>query len=299
MTSLRLANIVHLGQEVLALEHRDILVSVPEIEHSFGLESSPAQFADATSFRRRVFSLGLSGLSDVLEVLADGEPPANAVLSSAECMYLAPTTVDPALFEFAASDHGPPVFHRGFGRCLLGHDAPLPIPVDEPDAEVSAQIAAVLAEDVRDATPEQARRAILGYSILSMWVLPMRDRLSSGWGHYRLGQLGPCLVVPNESFDPAQCDVCIRVNGEKTASGSAGRLRMRFDEMIAFASDGVELHAGDVIASGPVCCVKSGPRRPLRERDRVSAEIVGLGVLSGMVVTGHASQDVQRWTQRC
>jgi 2-keto-4-pentenoate hydratase/2-oxohepta-3-ene-1,7-dioic acid hydratase in catechol pathway len=299
MPPLRIANIVHAGAEVLAVEHNGMLFSVPEIERCFDLGTSPAQFTDAVSFRRRILALGLAGLSDVTDVLSEGPPPPEALLQHPECMFLPPTTAEPAIIELAGvTAGGAPVLRRGFGRCLLGHDAPLAIPADEPAAEMSAQIAAVLGEDVRDATTEQAQRAILGYSILSLWTMPSRERCSPGWGQYRLGQLGPCLVVPEPPFDPSDCSLDISVNAQIVASAPPTRWPISFAELIAFASDGVELRAGDVIASGPLAHLSRAGASGPREHDRVCVDVATLGSLSGVVVAGKPSSLLQRWARR-
>jgi hypothetical protein len=296
MPSWRIANVLHSGIEVLAIEHRGTLLSVPELERVFDLESSPARFADASSFRRRVFSLGLGGLDEVLECISDGDPPASALLDPRECMYLAPTVANPALFEFDVRVEDPvPMFRRGFGRCLRGHESPLPIPSDEPSPELSVEVAAILGDDVRNATPEQAQRAIVGYATVSLWTLPSRERLAAGWGRFRCGQLGPWLMVPEEPFDPASREVWISINGEKVVAARARPWRSTFAEMIAFASEGTELYAGDVIASGPLARVSSDGARALRDGDRISVDVAGVGTLGGVVVSSAPRKRAHCW----
>lgn len=285
MSSLRLANIVHRGVEVLAIEHEGRLLGVSEIEQCFEINSSPAQFADALSFRRRVIMLGIAGLDEVFEQVRGGPVPSEAILNPAECLYLPPTTQDPALLEFSVrSGSKVPTFQRGWGRCLLGHESPLAVPHDEPSAQVAVEIAAILGDDVRDATLIQAERAILGYAVISLWTFPARDQLSPGWGRHRLGQLGPTLVMADSGFDPSACEVVIAVNGTRVATGRREPWNASFARMISFASEGMDLLAGDVIASGPLAVFCGGKVPWWHPGDRISAEVSGLGILSGMMV---------------
>ena len=285
MSVLRIANVLHAGVEVLAIEHRGHLLSVSELERVFELEGSPSRFADASSFRRRVFSLGLAGLEEVVDCLGDADAPESAILQRSECMYLVPTVLDAALLEFdVRAEDRVPAFRRGYGRVLRGHESPLSIPSDEASPELSVEVAAILGDDVRNATPAQAARAIAGYATLSLWTLPSREKLSPGWGRYRCGQLGPWLMVADELFDPAACEASISINGEKVVAARARAWRASFAEMIAFASEGAELFAGDIIASGPLAKVSSDGARAIRDGDQVAVQIASVGMLSGVVV---------------
>jgi hypothetical protein len=285
MTPLHIANILYEGDEVVALARGRHLVSVPALEKRFDIESSPARFASVDSFRRRVFSLGLAGLEEVVDVLSDGPPPDEAILEPSQCRYLPPTLSDGLLLEFAVDAEGArPTVRRGSCRCLLGHDAPLPVPQDERDAEVAVEIAAIIGDDVQDADVEQAERVVAGYSILALWTFPSRELLSPGWGQFRLGQLGPTLLARDAGFDPSRCRVSVRLNGEEVESARPRPWRMSFAQMVAFASDGLPLRAGDVIASGPLARIPARGMRPIRDSDRLAFQVSELGTLSGAVV---------------
>jgi 2-keto-4-pentenoate hydratase/2-oxohepta-3-ene-1,7-dioic acid hydratase in catechol pathway len=296
MPVLRIANVLHAGVEVLALQHRDKLLSVPELERLFELEGSPTRFTEASSFRRRVFSLGLAGLDELVDCLGDGDLPESAVLPAEQCMFLAPTTASAAVLEFdVRAEDQVPRFRRGYGRSLRGHEAPLAIPSDEASPELAVEVAAILGDDLRNATPEQAARAIIGYATMSQWILPSREKLSPGWGRFRCGQLGPWLMVPEDSFDPAGCEASISINGEKVVLARPRPWRTGFAEMIAFASEGVELFAGDVIASGPLAKVSSDGARALRDGDRVAVQVAGVGTLTGVVMVSAPRRGSHCW----
>ena len=287
MSALRLANVVFAGTPVFALEHRGELWSVPVLEQRMALESSPVRFSErACEFQQRVFSLGMTALDELLDCLGDEDGPKEAWMDPRLCMYLPPTVPSCALLEFSAlAGDAIPRFKWGNGRCLRGHEAPLPLPPDEVTPQVSVEVAAILGEDVKHASPLEAERAIAGFAPLCLWTFPSRDRVSPGWGAFRLGQLGPVLVVPHSDFDPSACEVTLRVNGQRVVHALGKPWKVGFPEMISFASEAAELLAGDVIASGPLVRTSSDGLRSLRDDDVVSAEIASLGTLAGTIVT--------------
>lgn len=286
MIGLRIANLVHAGVETLAIELRGDLLDVAAVERRLGLDASPGRFTgQASSFRQRVFSLGLAGLDDVAEGLGDGRPPADALLNPKLCLFLPPTLPNRSLIEFDVLANDPiPRLRWGSARVLQGHDAPLRVPTDETAPQIAVQVAAVLGEDLRSASVEEARRAIAGFAPLCLWTFPSREKLSPGWGRNRVGQLGPFLVATRDPFDPTATGINVSVGGRRVLSAKGRPWRWTFPELVAFASEGVDLLAGDVIASGPLVRCSSDGGRALRDRDVVSVEVEGLGRLSGMIV---------------
>lgn len=292
MASLRLANVVYAGEPLIAIEHLGELFSVRKLEECFALEWSPTHFTDrANEYRQRVFSLGMAGLIELAESLGDLPGPRQAVLDRTLCLYRPPTVDSPALAEFSVlAEDEVPRFRWGNSRCLRGHEAPLPISDDEPSPQLSVQVGAILIDELDHATEEQSDRAIGGFTLLSLWSYPSRNRVSPGWGSFRLGQLGPVLVA-NQAQDPSRWTVSIRVNGQTVVQASSKPWRTSFPQMVALASEAAALAPGDIIASGPLARTSSDGRRSLRAGDRIEAEVAGLGVLSGVIVpSNHKSR---------
>jgi 2-keto-4-pentenoate hydratase/2-oxohepta-3-ene-1,7-dioic acid hydratase in catechol pathway len=55
--------------------------------------------------------------------------------------------------------------------------------------------------------------------------------------------------------------------------------------MIAFATEAADLLAGDVVGSGPLARTSSDGRRSLRDGDTITAEVAGVGRMTGVIVT--------------
>ena len=176
-----------------------------------------------------------------------------------------------------------PASAGGNGRCLRGHEAPLPVPSDEPAPQLSVQVAAILKDELDHASVDEAARAIAGFTPMCVWSFPTRNRISPGWGAFRIGQIGPCLVA-DDTEDPAGWNVTIRVNGQTVVRSSGRAWRSSFAEMCAFASEAAPLTAGDVVTSGPLARTTSDGRRALQPGDRIESTIGELGTLCGTIV---------------
>ncbi len=296
MTALRLANIVHADEPMIAIEHAGELLDVRALEERFAIDWSPTRFTDqANRFRHRVFSLGMAGLEEIAECLGSSPGPRQAVLNRAACLFRPPTIETPALAEFSVlAEDDVPRFRWGNTRCLRGHEAPLPLPEDEPAPQLSLQVAAIIGDELDHASVEESERSIAGFAPLCLWSFPSRHRVSPGWGAFRIGQLGPYLVAGIVA-DPSHWGLSIRVNGETVVQAKGRSWRTSFAEMVALASEAAHLAPGDIIASGPLARTSSDGRRALQAGDDIEAEIDELGTLCGtLVASGQRSRFLDR-----
>jgi fumarylacetoacetate (FAA) hydrolase len=183
-----------------------------------------------------------------------------------------------------------PAYYRANPRALFGHDVTIPFPPGEGGCDYELEFAAVLGRNVRDATPEQAERAVLGYTLFNGCAarLGQRKVLAVGLGPSKgsdfASQLGPVLVTPDELGELAAVELVARVNGDEWSRASVGSAEYTFGEMIAFASEGVDLWAGDVIGSGGVGGGSGLEQdRYLKDGDVVELEATRVGVLRSRV----------------
>jgi 2-keto-4-pentenoate hydratase/2-oxohepta-3-ene-1,7-dioic acid hydratase in catechol pathway len=100
---------------------------------------------------------------------------------------------------------------------------------------------------------------------------------------------GPCIVTADEVPDPYALPMIVRVNGEERSRGNSSTMHWKFEDVIAYVSQGETLHAGEVLASGTVgdgCGLES--LRFLEDGDEVELEIPPIGKLANRVVRGGA-----------
>lgn len=200
-----------------------------------------------------------------------------------------------------------PVFYYSNPGVLYGHDAHVPRPAYTQELDYELELACVIARPGRNIPAERANDYIAGYTILNDWSARdvQRMELAVGLGPAKAKDfatsLGPWLVTPDELADKEiglgaglRYDLAMTacVNGKELSRGNAKDLYFTFAQMIARASQAVELHTGDLIGSGTVgtgCLLELGASetlgRWLQPGDVVELEIERLGILRNRIVS--------------
>ena len=243
---------------ILALERDGALYDVGELERIFGTRFAPDRLPGAGDFHTRAIGLGGAGLDDLDERLRAGDRPSAARLLPGTFTCLPPCDTDRAVYvqlapyDEAASE---PLHRLGDARGLLGHGSLIPFPSSAESAFFELGVAAVLREDLSGAQPDEAERALLGYTILNGWSAHEADP-RPGWDAGRVpAQLGPVLVTPDElgePFDLARRKAQARVDGKTEVATSLGGWTFSLAASIAWVSQWIELRAGDVVGAGRV-----------------------------------------------
>jgi len=184
-----------------------------------------------------------------------------------------------------------PVYYKGNPATIIGPDSDVAWPQYSQLLDYELEFACVLGRGGRDIGAVEAERHIAGYTIMNdfsardVQFKEMSVGLGPAKGKDFATALGPCLVTPDELPDPYNLAMIARVNGEVWTEGNSGTIYRRFPEMIAYASNGEQLVAGDVFGSGTVgfgCGLELG--KFLKVGDVVELEIEGLGILRNRVV---------------
>jgi acylpyruvate hydrolase len=175
----------------------------------------------------------------------------------------------------------PTVFAK-FAPALVGayDDVVLPAASDAVDYE--AELAVVIGRPVRHATPEQARAAIAGYTVLNDvsardWQFRTSQYLQ-GKTFERSTPLGPCLVTPDE-LPAGGWEISTVIDGETRQHSTTAELVFSAVDIVAYLSTVVTLNPGDVIATGTPGGVGHGrkPPRYLTDGAEMVTAIAGIG----------------------
>lgn len=245
---MKIARLLHEDTEetspfvLLALERDGALYDVAELERAFDTPYSPERFALAGDFHTRVIALACAGLFELDERLQAGERPSAARVLPGTFSWLPPCDTERALL-VELREGG--AFRLGNARNLGGHATATPFPEGEARPAFTLALAAVLREDLVRATPAEAERAVLGYTILNGWCGRDDEARDPAASRRTAAQLGPALVTATEVGELAGLRAQARVDGRAVESvvleGSpAARL--------AEVSRWVDLRGGDVIA---------------------------------------------------
>lgn len=163
---------------------------------------------------------------------------------------------------------------------VVGPGDPIPIPDGIGRVDAEAELAVVIAEPLRNASPDGLAAAVLGFTValdVTGRDAQQRDPLwTEAKSRAGFTPLGPWVET---DLDVADARISLRVNDVEAASGSTAGLARNPYECVAYLSTLVELRPGDVVLTGaPDTCAE------VRPGDVVAAEIAGIGVLSCPVV---------------
>jgi 2-keto-4-pentenoate hydratase/2-oxohepta-3-ene-1,7-dioic acid hydratase in catechol pathway len=184
-----------------------------------------------------------------------------------------------------------PAYYKGLPDTVIGPEAEVPWPSYTDQLDHELELAAVIGRRVRDVPRDQADGCIFGYTIWNDFsardVQRREGPVGMGPGKAKdwdgSNVLGPCLVTADE-FDAADATMRVRVNGEVWGEDTSAHMHHSFGDMIAYASQSLTLHPGEVLGSG-TAAGGSGLEldRWLKEGDVVELEIEGIGVLRNRI----------------
>lgn len=267
------------ASSVLALACDGELYDVDRLEAAWGV-THPLSGRD---FHTRVVSARGEGLDELDARLRQGPRPAAAHLRDGEYFPLPPCDLDRAAYiQLAPYGHAgtTPLFEHRDARGLVGDDQPVPFfgPVGE--LAVEAGVAAVLGDDLWQAGPREAERAILGLTLVLDW-----GRHGRAWSE-RLpcpaspSQVGPVVTMRQRLRDMAELDLELEVNGTSRRAGRIGDGARAPGETLGWMSHHLPLRAGDVIGLG---CLPGGHvgRGEIQPGDRVRLTLKPLMRLAG------------------
>ena len=191
--------------------------------------------------------------------------------------------VEPAWYEI-------PAYYNSNATSLLGHGMTALYPPEETRLDYECELACVIGKSIRNATPESARDAIVGYTILNdlssraRQAKAMTINMGPSPGKDFASSLGPWLVTKDEIADLGALQMKAFVNGEQWTDGRFGTIHHSFEAMIVYASRSRRLFPGDVLGSGTVgtgCGLEL--QKFLKPGDTVRMEIDELGILENQV----------------
>lgn len=184
-----------------------------------------------------------------------------------------------------------PAYYKGLPDTVIGPEDVIPWPAYTQRLDHELELAAVIGRPGKDIPESTALDHVFGYTIwndLSARDVQSRELpVSMGPGKAKdwdgSNVLGPCLVTPDE-LDPHDVDLEVRINGERWGGANTRDMHHTFESMIAYASQSLTLHAGEVLGSG-TATGGSGAElgRWLEAGDVIEMEASGIGLLRNTV----------------
>ncbi|KRF45114.1 fumarylacetoacetate hydrolase [Terrabacter sp. Soil811] len=184
-----------------------------------------------------------------------------------------------------------PAYYKGLPDTVIGPGDEIPWPAYTHKLDHELELAAVIGRPGKDITEGDALEHVFGYTIWN--DMSARDtqtrELPVGMGPCKAKDwdgsnvLGPCIVTADE-IDPHNVDLEVRINGVRWGGDNTSAMHHTFEAMIAYASQGLTLRAGEILGSG-TATGGSGLEldRWLRPGDLIEMEASGIGVLTNTV----------------
>jgi 2-keto-4-pentenoate hydratase/2-oxohepta-3-ene-1,7-dioic acid hydratase in catechol pathway len=201
-----------------------------------------------------------------------------------------------------------PVFYFSNPAAILGPGDPVAAPPRSAELDYELEVACVLGAGGSDLRLADADRVVAGFTVMNdwsardVWRREVQQNLGPAKGKDFATSLGPWLVTAAE-FAPGglrevpSAVMTARVNGTEWSRADLDTVWWSFAEMLAYASEGAPVRAGDVLGSGTcgtgcifeLSLVHGSERYPwLQPGDEVELQVAGLGVLANRVVAGDA-----------
>ena len=189
-----------------------------------------------------------------------------------------------------------PIYYKANRFAVIGTDQDVEKPPYTEMLDFELEFGCFLRRHVKNATAEEVRDSIFGYSIFNdvsardIQSREMQGQLgpAKGKDFDTANVIGPCIATA-DSIDPGNLAMVARINGEEVARGNSGSAKWSFEEVIAYMSVSETLVPGEFVASGTVgggCGLEIG--RFLDVGDVIELELEGIGVLRNRIVDASA-----------
>ncbi len=156
--------------------------------------------------------------------------------------------------------------------------------------DYEVELAVVVGDTLHNATAADAKRAIIGYTIMCdyserSYQLEHGGQWTKGKSYDTFAPFGPIFVSKDEIPNPDNLTLQLKVNGELRQNASTAELIMPVAELIAYVSRFITLNPGDVVSTGTPGGVGMGmtPPQYLKQGDVVELGCDAIGWMKQVV----------------
>lgn len=163
-----------------------------------------------------------------------------------------------SMLNFPSRDSDLRAYYKANPDAVEGPDTTVPRPAYAEDTDVECEMAAVIGVGGRDLSLEQARDAIVGYTIFNdvSYRAIQRREMAFGLGPTKgkdadhSNVLGPWLVTADEVGDPQNLGMSFIVNGKTINSYHTSKMAWGFADLVSYLSRAQTLMPGQIVTSG-------------------------------------------------
>jgi 2-keto-4-pentenoate hydratase/2-oxohepta-3-ene-1,7-dioic acid hydratase in catechol pathway len=182
----------------------------------------------------------------------------------------------------------PAIFTR-YADTLIGHDAPMVLPVNSTALDYEGELAVVIGRSGFRVSEADALSLVAGYSVFNDGTIRDWQRhtaqFTPGKNFPGTGAFGPALLTPAEAGELGGRRIETRLNGNVMQKAVLGDMIFPVARIISYLSGFTRLSPGDVIATGTPGGVgfKREPQVFMASGDRVHVSIEGIGDLVNVI----------------
>jgi 2,4-diketo-3-deoxy-L-fuconate hydrolase len=177
-----------------------------------------------------------------------------------------------------------PILFNKWTTSICGPNDDTIIPLGSTEMDWEVEIAIVIGTRCKEIKEEDAGKYIAGYCVVNdvserHFQLKRGSQWDRGKGCDTFGPIGPWLVTSDEVGDPQNLDMWLTVNGERMQTGNTKTMIFGCHNIVAYCSQFMTLHPGDIITTGTPPGVGVGMKPPkfLKAGDVVELGIQKLG----------------------
>lgn len=177
-----------------------------------------------------------------------------------------------------------PVLFMKATSAICGPNDPILIPRGSTKTDWEVELGVVIGRAAKYVDEADALDHVAGYCVINdvserAYQIERQGQWTKGKSCDNFGQTGPYLVTPDEVADPQKLSMWLEVNGERVQNGSTSTMVYGVAHLVAYLSQFMTLHPGDIISTGTPPGVGLGfnPPRYLKAGDKVELGIEGLG----------------------
>ena len=285
---MKLRQVMKNGSPVLAIELEEGIVDVMAEAERRGL-AAPATMLEAIEGGQQALEL-LGQLAEGAECFTDAAP-APAVTGGDKILCIGLNYMRHAE-EFKSKVPAAPVIFAKFPNALAADGDRVALCPDYKEYDYEAELVVIMGSKCRDVSAEEALGYVFGYTCGN--DLSTRDLQFTRGNQWILSKnfdgfapVGPC-VVTADCYDPAQVQVCSRVNGELRQNGNTRDMIFPVGKLIEDISHHMTLMPGDMIFTGTPHGVMQGypadQKNWLKPGDEVEISIEGIGKLTNTLI---------------
>ena len=184
-----------------------------------------------------------------------------------------------------------PILFSKATSAISGPNDPILLPRGSVKTDWEVELGIVIGTKASYVSESEALDYVAGYCVVNdlserEYQLERQGTWDKGKGCDTFGPIGPWLVTRDEVPDPQALNMRLSVNGHLYQDGSTATMVFSVATIVAYISQFMTLHPGDIIATGTPPGVGMGqkPPRYLVAGDVVELEIGGLGKQRQIVV---------------